>query len=1156
MPRAKPPQAEKPRPPERRGHPWFFDRRLIAVLTALIVYTAAGFLLAPYLIRHYVPKIAAERLHRQASIGDVRINPFLLTIEAKDFALREADGEPILRFKRLFVDFELESLFRWAWTFAAVRLDGAKIDLVIGKDGRLNLARLSDALASGEPPKEPAPSAGPTPLLVKQAAITGGTVSFTDRSSPTPASTTVQPIELLLTNVSTLPGRRGPYGVTATLPGTGTLGWQGEISLQPLAASGTIRVAGLRIATIWRFFRDRLRLAEPDGALDIALGYRFAYASGKTKFSLDPVRLSLSNLSLTESGAPLPLVELAAIEVPGARFDLGTRELVVPELAIRDGRARATVSKDGSIDWADAFTARRTGPAKTRPAAAPADTPPAAPWKVRVEALKIDQVALRYEDQSRVTPLVGSLGDLHVELGLSASLGGSTTPLAIDRLGVRLQQVRIAERDGPSPLLSFDRVALQDGRIDLGARELVLPQVAVTGGTGWLTRTADGAIRELAAFDRRDRGALREEIQSAGEAAAAQGRPWRLALNQLSLSDFTLKVADRTTVPALAYDLDKVSVVAKDIRSDGQTPIHYEAHLEVKQGGKVEIAGNAAPTGAKAEAQLKLDGVALAPLSPLLAKLSTLTLRSGALSGEAHLAYSASQDHPRLRADGTLDVANLLVNEADSGDRLLEWKALEASGIALGLVPNRLEIKEVRVREPGAKIVVFKDKTLNLAKVLKQPEGAKKATEPLPDSAAQVFPISIDRVSVDQGTADFADLSLVLPFKARIHHVQGSATGISNDPKARAFLKLAGQVNQFGQAKVDGRLLPSDPGRFTDIRVRFRNVAVPSLSPYSATFAGRAIASGKLDLDLEYKIKNSELLGTNKVVLRNFALGEPVKSERAANLPLDLAVALLTDNEGKIDLAVPVRGNVGSPEFSFGHVIGQTIANLIGKIVTAPFRALGAALGGGGKLDSIAFAPGEAELAPPEREKLQTLGQALNKRPQLILSVHPGLAPSADGTAIKDLNLRLALAQELKIALQPGEDPGPVAYDDAKTQRALEKLADKQGGDKAVDRFQAAYEKRTGHAVKRVNPVLAFIGKASEDQAFYKALFAHLLEQAPQPDAQLQALAKRRAAAIVSELTTQDSVDPARIATDSPQQAAAKDGTVPTRLELGARSGP
>ncbi len=287
-------------------------------------------------------------------------------------------------------------------------------------------------------------------------------------------------------------------------------------------------------------------------------------------------------------------------------------------------------------------------------------------------------------------------------------------------------------------------------------------------------------------------------------------------------------------------------------------------------------------------------------------------------------------------------------------------------------------------------------------------------------------------------------------------------------------MKLEGRVDPAGLARLDGALSPFAPKRFMDLRAVFRNVEMQPMSPYSATFAGRKIASGRVSLDLEYKIKNGKLEGNNKVLLDKFTLGERVESPNALNLPLDLAIALLTDAQGQINVAIPVSGDVNSPKFGYGNLIWQAIATVIKNIVTAPFRALGALFGGGAaKLDAIAFDPGSARVLPPELDKLKKVARALQQRPKLEVIVDGRYQEALDGEALRSEKVRRELAAEQKVKLAPGEEPGPVAFDNARTQRALEKLMAARAGKDAMAQFTAEFEKKAGRKASRVNPALA-----------------------------------------------------------------------------------
>jgi hypothetical protein len=367
-------------------------------------------------------------------------------------------------------------------------------------------------------------------------------------------------------------------------------------------------------------------------------------------------------------------------------------------------------------------------------------------------------------------------------------------------------------------------------------------------------------------------------------------------------------------------------------------------------------------------------------------------------------------------------------------------------------------------------------------------------------------------------------------------------------------VQLDGRVDEFGQLKVEGALSPFAPKVFTDLTVLFRNVPMSTLTPYSATFAGRRIVAGTMNLDLQYKIDRSVLVGENKVVLQRLQLGERVESAGAMRLPLDLAIAILSDSQGRIDIALPVRGNVDHPEFSYGHLIWQALVTVITRVATAPFRALAGLFGGDAeRLEAVGFEAGSDTVAPPERQKLVRVAEVLSKRPRLKLTVHGGYETKVDGEALRSFHVRQDLARRLGVKLNPGEDPGPVAFDHAKTQRALEALLTERGGAKAIDEFQTGYEKSTGKKAQRANPVLALVDRGSPDRAFYEALFRRLVETAPLAESELSALGQRRAEATARLLKESAGTAAARVEVGETEAAGrAERNSVPTRLELGA----
>ncbi|HEX6003838.1 MAG TPA: DUF748 domain-containing protein, partial [Burkholderiales bacterium] len=248
-------------------------RRFILSLPVLIIaglvllYALAGFFLAPYLIKREIPRFAKERLNAQASLAEARVNPFLLTVELKGLQVLESEKAPLLAFDRLFVDLDASGLFHWAWTFSDIVLERPQIALDIDPQGQLNLARVLDRLKTPAAEPRAKDEGGPVRMVIHRAAVARGVVSLSDRSDATPAHASVDPMDFELHEISTLPEHGGDYTLTARLPAGASLSWRGKLSLQPIASSGEINVQDLKVATVWAFLRDELRLEEPTGAL-------------------------------------------------------------------------------------------------------------------------------------------------------------------------------------------------------------------------------------------------------------------------------------------------------------------------------------------------------------------------------------------------------------------------------------------------------------------------------------------------------------------------------------------------------------------------------------------------------------------------------------------------------------------------------------------------------------------------------------------------------------------------------------------------------------------------------------------------------------------------------------------------------------------------
>jgi len=1112
----------------------FLSAPFAIVAGAVLLYAFAGFFLAPYLVKREILRFAGENLQARAAVSEVRVNPFLLTLELKGFELAEGENPPVAAFDRLFVDLEASSLFRRAWTLNEIVVEHPVVALDIDPQGQLNLARLVDRLTRAAA-KPKAGEKGELPrLAIRRAGIARGAVSLSDRSDATPAQIAADALDFELHDISTLPEHGGDYILKARLPAGATLSWRGKLTLQPIASSGEVAVRDLRVATVWNFLRDELLLEEPAGTLSLDWRYDMRYGGGALQAAASAIALRAKDLSITRRGETAPMLALAEIDLSNGAVDFVRRTVQFPALRARGGRVVYSADASGVANWQQIFVDDEGESQRARKNA----PPQAETWRVGLGEVRLDDVALRYADESRRRPLLIETDTGGASLALSLE-SGEAGKLVLDKIALELGKPRIGSTDADAPVIAFDKASASGGRLDLAARSLAIESIELSGGAARVARGKDGAVSIA-------------ELFAARTPKPDEGEPFDFSIARLAVAGHALSVSDNGTQPAIAYEFADTAIVLENVGSRTEAALKFDVSAKVRQGGTLRATGSFDRGRARAEGKLDVAQLSLKPLEPLLAQHTVLKLAAGHASASGRIVWSGEgrgggeRYVAGLSYVGTASVGELLLNDA-SGERFLSWKELAANRLRIDSRRNRCTIDDVHLVEPGGKIVINKDRTLNVGEVLRKPEQLP----PSPESPARVpgaegeprFTVAVSRVRVEKGALDFADLSLVLPFSTQIRELGGAITGLSSDEGSRAGVQLEGQVEEYGLARIDGTISPFRPKAHTDITVIFRNVHMTPLSPYSVTFAGRKIASGRLSLDLQYKVKDSQLEGENKILLEQFTLGERVESPSAIDLPLDLAIAILTDSNGRIDVAIPVRGNVDQPEFSYGHLVWQAIRTLIRRVVTAPFRALASAFGGGAEtMDEIVFEAGSARLQPPEREKLSKLAESVSKKPQLRLVVQGRYHEGRDGAALREAALRREIAEKLEIKLAPGEDPGPVTFERARTQRVLEALlAARTGRDDAAAQFAAAFGKEKGREVTRVNPVLAMVGRASADRELYEAMYRRLIELQPLPASALQDLARQRSAAILKQLAESPSLGPERLGQKAPE--AASDGT-------------
>lgn len=689
---------------------------------------------------------------------------------------------------------------------------------------------------------------------------------------------------------------------------------------------------------------------------------------------------------------------------------------------------------------------------------------------------------------------------------------------------VALSEVTLGEKDAPGPLITIPGLAVENIQVDLSKRNVDIGAVQVDKARfrAWLNENGSINYQTMFATTGTDRQMQGEKTSSANASSAppSDSSPWSVLVKDVGVHNTSVVFEDRRTKTPVQVDLEGMEFAVKDVRVPVKDPLAFGLSFKVNQAGKVDVRGNVAVEPLAADLDLSLSQLAIKPFQPYLDQFVRVDVASGAIGLDGKVRYA--QVHPQsplLSYQGNVAVTNLSVLDRSALKEFLSWKSVALNKLAVDLLPTSLRIGEVALQELAAHVQVLPDGGLNLSHLMAVSDQAvDQPAESTADSKRPVkqqnqpVPITIETVRLAKVQATFTDQSIQPNVATGLHDLTGTIKGLSSKEMAKADVVLAGKVDKIAPLKITGKINPLSEGAFTDLLLTFDNMDLVTVSPYAGKYAGYPITKGKLFLDLQYKISKKQLAAENKLVLDQLTFGSKTDSPDATKLPVPLAVALLKDRQGRIDIDVPIRGDLNDPDFKYGRAVLKALINLLTKLVMSPFSALGSVIGGEG--DSFAFvefAPGHAELSADEAKKLESLAKGLAARPGLRLEIAGTADQQRDrlGLAQEKLQaeLRRAKLKELGQPLPPpGSEPQSVSLTKDDEARFL----------------GALYAQRIGSAPEKAG------GPSGSSDAktppLPEEMRQRLLETIPIEKSELRALAHTRAKQVREQLVVQHKV--------------------------------
>ncbi len=1070
----------------------FFSRPSIRrIFLVLFVYGVVSALLVPFLLRERGLPAITTQTGAFVSVTGIHWYPFQLKLRLEDVVLGASSEDVLLNVKQFDFDFGLlRSLRHRALAMDAITVSAPNIDIHARGDQASNLDQLLEGVRSRQPENDADKDSSPLRMSVANFQVENGTIRFAPVENRQPVN--LHGVALAIENYRSFDASEGAFNLFFQMDPEATVRAEGRFLADGSDSHLSAEARGLNLSELQAQLPPSMDLPKCEGLLDFSSDFRVMLGP-EPQFQMAHAHVTLRDLRLSRPQVDLPLLTLQQLVVDDAQLDLSQHRLDLHGFELQSLGLIGVKDAQGQAGWRQLLPPQSRSSSPSPEAASPSKTPDS-PWRLGFDQVKLSDFHLiQY-------PMDPSLHQPDIRLG---ALEG-------EAIGVDLGARRLVAKS-----LNLDASVILFG---LG-QDAIMP--------------LDGLVPQTSAMS---------SVSQVGETTTT---PWTIGINQTQVSDLSVGVIRVTAlnVDPFEFKHTNLSLGTIDTQRPGETPMVLSS--EVSSGGNVGLNGQLQPSETAFTGAVRLDQVGLAPLKPLLAESLRFDTVEGNLSSQLKVALRIQNGVPNGDYSGLMGLENLRLTQAPNDRKLLGWRSLSVEGIKGRLNPFEFSANEIRLQDPDGVIAIHADKSSNLSelRVAKPTDRAAPPRRPAANAPTTPDPdIHIRRIRVEGGKLDYTDETLILPFSTQVVDLKGAITGWTLDPNGKSLLELNGRIAPYGEASIHGQLRPLDPKSLLDVDLHFENVVLASLTPYSATFAGRRIENGKLDLNAHYRLEEQQLNSDNRIYLKQLRLGDKVESPKAVSLPLDLAVALLSDADGNIDVSLPIEGKTDAPDFDYGVVVLNAFGNLIKKAVLSPFTAISGALGlsGGEELNAIAFDLGSDVLTPPEKEKIVRLSDALQLKPQLQLILNGSFDPEKDKVALRQLWLRQRVASRLGEAFKPGEDPDPVNPTEAATQRVLEALAQEY---RLLDVAVARYVTDKGHPVDRIGLVGTLMGKGSQTPDFYEFLAQNLADQAPIGANELKGLADRRMRIVKAALSeVPKAVDSQRVRLGEIQEQSSEDG--------------
>ncbi|WP_298945450.1 DUF748 domain-containing protein [uncultured Campylobacter sp.] len=1039
-----------------------------SLASLLLIYTLVGFLGVPYALKNTLPTKLKD-MNASLSVAEAKFNPFTFELNVTRPELNTT--APLFSAEQIDVKLKPFSLFKKLAEVDILRLKSPSVNIARDKNGTLNLATfLGESNATSTENNE----TSSINFALNSTKIIGGSFAYSDESLKQPFSAKFEGINYEISGINTEQNSAGKHVFDANSTLAQKLDWQGGIDLAPLRVYGELSLKDFNVRPVALSFIDTKDLRINSALVNAKTSYELSADGGVIKAALKNAALNLKSFEAQLDGQNLSLEELdlPAIEVNADVSEKRSFAADISEIKFKNtsfkGEAQANlnnlnlsgvalkadINEKGDINASAALkalgvsginlTEKSVGEIKLKDANASeldakikgqniaaglknltlnvASAPVGKNSAASLEKLVINAPKFTLENNAS-TASIGEIKAQKIvlktknkEIAAVAEIGVKDADFDLAKTALRIESVSINK-----PKFATD--IKENGELSAISELGLNGEKTAAKKTNTKSKT-ESAKKPAKSQKTAEKSAAKKSKKTEQKSAQDAKSGFKFSVKNVAVTGADIGITHIFEGQKIAHKFDGLNINLQNISENLAAPVTAKIDMKSSQKLNLALKGKITPEPLSIEADIKLNDANLPRYFVYAKNYLDASLKSGELNAELNVKYAADAS-----VSGKANIANIELADG-SGDKVFAFKNLKLSKISFA--KNFLNLERVTLSAPFLKAHLNKERELNLSSLVKKSESEStqnadvKQAAPKNEKAAEAakqqkkegeFDFAIKNILVENGDVDFSDASLFMPFATKITKLEGVLMDIdSTRPTMGTF---EGVVGKSGFSKIGLKLLPYDPKKSTEVKFSFKDIDLVDVTPYSGQFLGYKIEKGKLNLTLNYDVKDSKLNGSNVVNLDTLTLGEKVESKDAVDLPLSLAISILSDQNNQINIDLPVTGDLNDPDFKYGGIVWEAVKKLFADITLAPFRFLGNMLGlSSNDLNTIDFMPANAELIVSEQAKIADFIKLTTAKPKMKLSITPAYS-DVDVTALKNAKLNEKISQTMA---QTGKD--------------------------------------------------------------------------------------------------------------------------------------